>query len=72
MQTLTTEFNLKCPNCGQADRLQIVISCFADVTACGSDPKGDHEWDDDSYTQCPECLTNGTIADFTVATAESS
>ena len=66
MRNLTDAFNLKCPNCGQAERLQIIITCFATVTADGSEATGDHEWDDDSFTQCPQCLTNGTVADFTV------
>ena len=68
MRNLTDAFDLKCPNCGQADKLEITITCFAVVTTGCVDPTGDYEWDDDSYTQCPRCLTNGTVADFTVKT----
>jgi sarcosine oxidase delta subunit len=32
MSNLTDTFNLKCPNCGQAERLEIAITGQADVT----------------------------------------
>jgi hypothetical protein len=53
-----------CPKCGQQDRFRIaaVISCV--VTDDGSEPVGDHEWDDESATRCPECGFDGTLKDF--------
>lgn len=53
-----------CPKCGQEDRFRIaaVISCV--VTDDGSEPVGDHEWDDESATRCPECGFDGTLKDF--------
>lgn len=72
MRNLTTDFDLKCPTCGQADELTVVIKTLARITADGSEPEGDHEWDDASYCRCPECATDGTIAEFTVATVASS
>jgi sarcosine oxidase delta subunit len=66
MSNLTDTFNLKCPNCGQADRLQISITCQADLTAYGSDPSGGHEWNNASYCCCPECGHDATVADFTI------
>ena len=57
-------FELGCPACGQAEHLQIVITALARVTPEGSDPEGDHEWDDGSYCHCPECDHDGIVADF--------
>ena len=53
-----------CPRCGQEDRFKIaaVITCL--VTDDGSDPVGDHDWDDNSSTQCPECGFSGTLKEF--------
>ena len=52
---------VKCPNCGNDDRFFInaVITCF--VTDEGSEPNGDHFWDDDSFTVCPECEYQGEL-----------
>lgn len=57
-------FGLSCPACGQADELCIMITTLARVTADGSEPQGDHEWDDTSYCRCPDCGHAGTVADF--------
>jgi hypothetical protein len=56
--------NVCCPRCGQEDRFKItaIISCI--VTDDGSDPVGDHEWDNDSATQCLECGFDGELKDF--------
>jgi hypothetical protein len=56
--------NVCCPRCGQEDRFQItaIISCI--VTDDGSEPVGDHEWDNDSATQCLECGFDGELEDF--------
>jgi hypothetical protein len=55
---------IRCPNCGQQDRLKItaLITCL--VTDDGSDPVGDHEWDDCSSTHCPECGFDGKLRAF--------
>lgn len=58
-------FDLRCPACGQANELIIMITTLARVTPDGSEPEGDHEWDDASYCRCPECGLDGTVADFT-------
>jgi hypothetical protein len=56
--------NVCCPKCGQEDQFKItaVISCL--VTDDGSDPVGDHDWDEDSATDCPECGFTGKLKDF--------
>jgi hypothetical protein len=55
---------IKCPRCGQEDRFRItaIITCI--VTDDGSDPVGDHYWDDDSSTSCPECEFHGSLKQF--------
>jgi hypothetical protein len=61
---LRATFELSCPVCGQADHLHILITTLARLTSEGSDPEGDHEWDDSSYCRCPECAHDGIVADF--------
>ena len=56
--------NVCCPKCGQEDRFKIAATIFCLVTDDGSDAEGDHEWDDDSPTYCPECGFNGEWKDF--------
>jgi hypothetical protein len=53
-----------CPKCGQEDEFSIaaVISCL--VTDDGSDPVGDHYWDEDSATHCPQCSFSGKLKEF--------
>jgi hypothetical protein len=55
---------IKCPACGNEDRLMIVARIMCVVTDEGSDPCGDHDWDDDSFAVCPECDKDGPLADF--------
>ncbi len=63
-EDLSDLFELGCPACGQADHLQILITTLARITTEGSDPEGEHEWDDGSYCRCPECGRDGIVADF--------
>ena len=55
---------IRCPKCGQEDRF--LISGFAqfEVTDDGSESVGDHGWDDDSATRCPECCHEGKLREF--------
>jgi DNA-directed RNA polymerase subunit RPC12/RpoP len=55
---------VRCPKCGQEDRFKIVALTTCLVTDDGSEPVGDHEWDDESATRCPECGFDGTLKDF--------
>lgn len=64
-------FDLCCPACGQADELIILITTLARVTPDGSEPEGDHEWDDTSYCRCPDCAHTGTVANFTQTGTET-
>lgn len=62
---------IKCPDCGQEDRFIIAASVKVEVTDDGADIASPFygtgfEWDDDSYTRCPECDREGTLKDFSL------
>ena len=56
--------NVCCPKCGQEGRFKIVALITCLVTDDGSEPVGDHEWDDHSATRCVECGFSGELKDF--------
>ncbi len=57
---------IRCPTCGNEDRLFIAATILAEVTDDGADlaPHSDVEWDDSSFTRCPECGRQGPLAVF--------
>ena len=55
---------IRCPQCGQEHRFHITAAITYVVTDDGSDPVGDHYWDGDSFTYCPECEHEGTLKEF--------
>jgi DNA-directed RNA polymerase subunit RPC12/RpoP len=62
---------LRCPHCGNEDRLLIVATVVAEVTDDGADVASPQygngfEWDDDSNTRCPECDRAGPLSGFRV------
>jgi hypothetical protein len=66
MSNLHDIFGLACPNCEQSEALCIAISCMSHVTPDGSEPYGDHDWDDAAFCCCELCGHSATVADFTV------
>jgi Zn ribbon nucleic-acid-binding protein len=70
MSTVQTNHNclegLRCPDCGNADRLRIVARIMADVTDDGAEMAhgSQMDWDDDSMAVCPECDHDGPLAGF--------
>lgn len=62
--TLRTVFGLACPQCGNADKLEITIICTAELTIDGTEALGDHDWDDGSRCRCPDCGAGGLVGDF--------
>lgn len=72
-RNIRDEFGLACPRCGNADKLEIVIVCTAELTVNGSEDFGDHEWNGDSPCQCPDCDYAATVKNFKIAgTSQSS
>jgi hypothetical protein len=57
---------IKCPQCGNEDRLLIVTTVLADVTDEGADiaEGSDMHWDDASFARCPECDRDGPLREF--------
>lgn len=56
--------NLRCPQCSQEERLQIVARIMCVVTDGGSEPFGDHDWDDESICSCPVCGCTAELKAF--------
>lgn len=63
-ETLRTIFNMACPKCGNDTSLNVVISCWAELRPDGTDPVGDHEWNEESPCDCSACHHAGIVADF--------
>jgi len=57
---------IKCPKCGNEDRLFIVATILADVTDDGADiaKHSDMEWSDSSHARCPDCGESGALSNF--------
>ena len=64
---LRSEYDMACPECGNAQSVTIEISCSAILTIDGTEARGDHYWDRDSCCFCDECGHNGLVGDFRVA-----
>jgi hypothetical protein len=57
---------IRCPQCGNEDRLLIVATILADMTDDGADVAdgSDWDWDDESLAVCPECGQDGPLGEF--------
>ena len=57
---------IRCPRCGNEDRLFIAATVLADVTDDGADiaRHTDMEWNDDSSARCPDCGEAGVLGGF--------
>ena len=65
-ETVRDLFGLACPKCGDDDNLRLVITTWATLSADGTEPFGDHEWDDDAICRCNGCKFAGVASDFAV------
>ncbi|MGO9547310.1 MAG: hypothetical protein ACLPPF_21270 [Rhodomicrobium sp.] len=61
---LRSEYGLACPQCGQAQTLNIVISSDATITVDGIDNDDHLFWDGDNQCSCPACSYEATVAAF--------
>jgi hypothetical protein len=60
---------IRCPQCGNVDRFMIAANVMAEVTDDGADVASPlfgngFEWDDSSFTRCPQCDTQGPLKKF--------
>ena len=69
--TVRDEWQLACPKCGSDERLQVSLRSMADVTPDGTEPFGDHEWDNASFMRCAACGHAATVSNFYVEEARS-
>lgn len=69
-ETVRDLFGLACPKCGDDDTLRLVITTWATLSAGGTEPFGDHEWDDGAICRCNGCKFVGVASDFAVFDGE--
>jgi hypothetical protein len=60
---------IRCPQCGNEERLIITANVVAEVTDDGAEVASSQygngfEWDDESMTRCPECDRDGPLKGF--------
>ncbi len=66
MSAVREAWRLACPNCGSDESLQVQITVMADLSDEGTDPCGDHQWDDESFMRCRACSHAGIVKSFRV------
>lgn len=57
-------YNLVCPACGSDEFLQVLIETWADLSADGTEPFGDHDWDGYSSCRCAVCGHHSVVERF--------
>lgn len=65
-ETVASAWGLLCPRCGKDHRLQIELTCWADLSVDGTDVHGDADWGEDSLCRCTACGHYGSVAAFQV------
>ena len=69
MNAINNAFDMKCPACGESDRIDVAATVFVRLCQDGTDifaaANGDHEWTDTSAAHCGSCGHPGTVASFT-------
>jgi hypothetical protein len=66
MSTVRQTFQLACPKCGSDEHLCVAIETWANLSADGTDPVGDHDWNQYSGCRCTSCEFAGAIENFRV------
>lgn len=56
----------QCPRCGNHSKLTMLVECVADVSDDGTDNEREFEWDDESWTTCPECEFSKPLSYFKI------
>lgn len=64
-------FNLVCPACDSDEFLQVLIETWADLSAEGTEPFGDHEWDGYSGCRCVNCGFHSAVEQFRATDKEA-
>ena len=73
---MSNSFEMKCPKCGNEDRIDIHAAMWVRLTSDGTDADtsacGEHVWCADSMAACRACDYNGTVNDFEPPAAEDT
>ncbi len=70
--TVRTLFQLACPKCSSDEHLRVAIETWAELSVEGTDPVGDHDWNQDSGCRCMSCDFYGAVENFRVLPDTSS
>lgn len=70
-QTVQSLYNLCCPACGSDHFLQVLIETWADLSADGTEPFGDHEWNNYSGCRCALCGHHSAVERFRAKDGEA-
>jgi predicted nucleic-acid-binding Zn-ribbon protein len=62
--TVRSLYNLTCPACGSDEFLQVMIETWADLSTEGTEPFGDHEWNEYSSCRCVNCGFDSAVEKF--------
>lgn len=71
-ESVLFEWGLACPRCGCDDAIFIDMSTWASLSVDGTDPVGDHYWDEKSLCRCAHCDTRGAVIHFQVDPAQKT
>ena len=66
MSTVRNLFGMACPNCGSDEQLRVVLTVVARLSTDGTEPFGDHDWNDKSLCMCDACEFVGHVRQFEV------
>ncbi len=66
-KSVRSTFTMACPTCGSDEHLQVAIETWADLSAEGTNPVGDHDWNAYSGCRCTSCEFAGAVENFRVA-----
>lgn len=74
MTDLDNDFDMKCPECGASDEIDICADVWVRLCPDGTDvtaaENGDTEWTDHSGAKCCACGFAGNVSDFKAAGTE--
>ena len=59
---------MKCPQCGQQERIRVEITATAILLSGGKIVEKDDDWiiGENSWACCPACAHDGTVQDFDI------
>ncbi|NOT70901.1 MAG: hypothetical protein HOP09_06320 [Hyphomicrobium sp.] len=68
---LRSEYDMACPQCGQAEALSVEITCTATLSIDGAEAYCDHYWEEASSRSCDVCDHHGTVGEFRITSGKA-